>query len=107
MPLGARERQVTASSNQTLSTTVTCLTRPSRVLRGEPANGAPVLGESVEAFVERCVVLVEEHLELGSRRFVDETLDPRRTSRGKDTCGAYPNRRLRLHAASLCLAARP
>jgi len=33
MPISARERQVTASSNQTFSTKVACFTSPSNVVR--------------------------------------------------------------------------
>ncbi|MEK8105929.1 hypothetical protein NKG94_13695 [Micromonospora sp. M12] len=33
MPISARDRHVTASSNQTFSTNVACFTRPSNVVR--------------------------------------------------------------------------
>ena len=73
MPISARDRHVTASSNQTFSTKVACFTRPSSVVReGTKRPARLLLGQPVQAPVERTAVLVEEHLELRPGWLIDD-----------------------------------
>ena len=79
MPISARDRQLIASSNQTCSTNVACLTRPSSVVRdGHQRPSRLLLGQAVQALREHRAVLVEEHLELQVERLVEDVLGGRR-----------------------------
>jgi len=79
MPISARDRHVTASSNQTFSTKAACLTRPSNVVREGTSDrrACSSVSPSRQAF-ELPAVLVEERPELGPGWLIDDVLGGRR-----------------------------
>jgi hypothetical protein len=82
MPISARDRQVTASSNQTCSTKVACFTRPSKVVRdGHQRSARLLLGDPIKTAIELTTVLVEERFELDPHRLIDDVLGERRRER--------------------------
>lgn len=75
MPSSARERPVTASSNQTLLDECRVLDQTQQGgLRAHQRSTRLLLGQAVEARIQRRPVLVEERLELHLRGFVDDVL---------------------------------